>query len=322
MKGNMDRDASFPTTCMSFSFSFGFGLIGRIAFGALFSHGVRKGSRQDKRVKGRGAHIGAMTWGTSAGGTPTWALNSRRIVLANRITTVSYPKVPILYTSSTNRAVAIMMEYLRHKKAKPSQETLQVPEEPPAPLLNEDDEAFLQRIAEEGPPPPLPRRPPLPARPLDLPVVGEVETNDMQLVLADYPIEIDDPKEIPLPQTPATTGDAPPVPEDENESTEERKDKGETKDKSKKKRAKWSFLRRDSRDNKRKSQKAAATDLMGAAQGVKPPDAQPNEGGNVSDDEAKKEEDEMTSLLEQLNLAAVDNRVFSMSKESQELLNK
>ena len=215
-----------------------------------------------------------------------------------------------------------MMEYLRHKKAKPSHETLQVPEEPPGPLLNEDDEAFLQRIAEEGPPPPLPRRPPLPDRPLDLPVVGEVETNDMQLVLADNPIEVDDPMEIPLPPTPATTGDAPPVPEDENESTEERKDKEKTKDKSKKKRAKWSFLRRDSRDNKRKSQKAAATDLMGATQAVKPADAQANGDGNVSDDEVKKEEDEMTSLLEQLNLAAVDNRVFSMSKESQELLNK
>jgi len=211
-----------------------------------------------------------------------------------------------------------MMEYLKHKKAKPSQ-SLQEPEEARGPLLSEEDEAFLQRIAEEGAPPPLPeRRPPLPERPLDLPVVGEVEHNNMQLVLVEDPIEVDDPKDIPLPTTPDPARDVPQTSEDEHSSREDRKDKG----KSGKKRAKWSFLRRDSRDSKRKSQKAAATDLMSAAEAIKPPDTQPNEDSNVSDQEAKKEEEEMTSLLEQLNLAAVDNRVFSMSKESQELLNK
>jgi len=213
-----------------------------------------------------------------------------------------------------------MMEYLKHKNSKQSHGTLQAePEEARGPLLSEEDEAFLQRIAEEGTPPPLPeRRPPLPERPLDLPVVGEVEHNDMQLVLVEDPIEIDDPRDIPLPTTPDPPRDAPPTSEDEHSSKEQGKDKG----KSGKKRAKWSFLRRDSRDSKRKSQKAAATDLMSAAEAIKLPDTQPNEDSNVSDQEAKKEEEEMTSLLEQLNLAAVDNRVFSMSKESQELLNK
>ena len=222
----------------------------------------------------------------------------------------------------TNRLLLVtvkMMEYFSHKKAKKNTETLQEPKESQGPLLSEEDEAFLQRIAEEGTPPPLPeRRPPLPERSLDLPVVGEVEENNMQLVLVDDPIEIDDPEETPLPEAPDTPRDAPPAFEGEKSSKEEEKDKV----KSGKKRAKWSFLRRDSRDSKRKSQKAAATDLMSAAEGLKSPDAQLNEDGNASDQETKKEEDEMTSLLEQLNLAAVDNRVFSLSKESQELLYK
>lgn len=83
--------------------------------------------------------------------------------------------------------------------------------------------------------------------------------------------------------------------------------------------SRWSWLRRDSRDSKRKT---TATDLMSAAEGLKSPDAPPNEDGTVSDPEAIKEEEEMTSVLEQLNLAAVNNRVFSVSKESQELLHK
>lgn len=212
-----------------------------------------------------------------------------------------------------------MMEYLRHKRAKHNHETLEEAEESQDPLLSEEDEAFLKRIAEEGTPPPLPeRRPQLPERPLDLPVVGEVEANDMQLVLVDDPIEVDDPKEIPLPETPATPRDASSTYEEEENVANE--DKGKAKNG--KKRARWSFLRRDSRNSKRKSQKAAATDLMSVAQGLKAPDAHPNENSNVSDQEAQKEEDEMTSLLEQLNLAAVDNRVFSISKESQDLLNK
>ena len=61
---------------------------------------------------------------------------------------------------------------------------------------------------------------------------------------------------------------------------------------------------------------------MSAAEGLKAADAQPNEDGVVSDPEAKKEEEEMAAVLEDLSLAAVNNRVFSISKESQELMRK
>ena len=61
---------------------------------------------------------------------------------------------------------------------------------------------------------------------------------------------------------------------------------------------------------------------MSAAQGLKAADAHPNEDHIVSDPEARKEEEEMAAVLEDLNLAAVNNRVFSISKESRELMHK
>ena len=46
------------------------------------------------------------------------------------------------------------------------------------------------------------------------------------------------------------------------------------------------------------------------------------ENGSPTDRETKKEEEDMTVMLERLNLAAINNRVFSISDETQELLQK
>ena len=195
-----------------------------------------------------------------------------------------------------------MMEYFSAKRARskspaPQHHLSTHTEEKP--VLSEEDEAFLHRIATEGPPPPLP------ARPQDLHEAGETQGNNAQIAL------MNGAQSIPLPDVPDTPDDV--LTTAESGSFE----KGKGKEKAK--RSKWSFLRRDSRDAKRQ---ATATGLMSAAEGLKSPDTQPNEGGQVSDPEAKKEEEEMTSVLEELNLAAVNNRVFSISKESQELLHK
>ena len=205
-----------------------------------------------------------------------------------------------------------MLKLLTRNKSQKQEQIV----EPEQPVLTEEDEAFLQRIAEEGTPPPLPaRRPHLPERPLDLPVVGEPEGNEAQLILYEA-------KDTPLPEVPDTPIVRTPLvlseDEEETSANKKRKELG----KSPVKKTKWSFLRRDSRDSKRKSQAVAATDLMSAAEGLKPLDTQLNEDGNISDHEMHKEEQEMTNVLEQLNLAAVNNRVFSMSRESQELLRK
>ena len=202
-----------------------------------------------------------------------------------------------------------MMEYFSSKRARSKSPA--PPTQIESPVLTEEDEAFLARMEET--PPELPERPapPLPTRPQDLPHVGETEGNNAQVAL------MDGSQNIPLPDVPDTPDDV--------LTTAEPDEMGQGNPKGKEKegkKSKWSFLRRDSRDVKRKNKEATATDLMSAAEGLKSADAQPNEDHTVSDPEAKKEEEEMASVLEQLNLAAVNNRVFSVSKESQELLRK
>ena len=202
------------------------------------------------------------------------------------------------------------MEYFSSKRARSKSPA--PPLQVETPVLNEEDEAFLARIETEGTPPELPERPapPLPARPQDLPQVGETEGNNAQIAL------LDGSQNIPLPNVPDT-------PDGILTTAEPDEIEGNAKGKQKEgRKSKWSFLRKDSRDVKRKNKEATATDLMSAAERLKSADAQPNEDHVVSDPEAKKEEEEMTSVLEQLNLAAVNNRVFSVSKESQELLRK
>jgi len=206
--------------------------------------------------------------------------------------------------------VAAMMDYLRAKRARSRSKSPARTAEAEAPVLTEEDEEFLHRITTEGTPPELPERPapPLPQRPevQDLPETGQVHSNNAQIAF------FNGARDIPLPHTPDVSRTA-------TESEDTGKGKGKEKIHNDWKKSKWSFLRRDSRDQKRK---ATATGLMSAAEGLKSPDAQPNEDGTVSDAEATKEEEEMTSVLDQLNLAAVDNRVFSLSKESQTLLHK
>ncbi|KAL9579052.1 MAG: hypothetical protein Q9212_005329 [Teloschistes hypoglaucus] len=211
------------------------------------------------------------------------------------------------------------MSYFSSKKSRSNSPAGVRPEaiEVEEPVLNDELEAFLHRIATEGTPPPLPERPPpLPARPQDLPVTGEPETNNAQLVL------LKDAQEIPLPSAPET-----PIEETARAIEGEQASNGNTKGKNKeiKKPSKWSFMRRDSRDSKRKAQTATADDLKGIAATLKPSDAaaQPNEiHPDIPDAEAKKEEEEMTAIMDQLNLAAVNNRVFSLSGESRDLLHK
>ncbi len=202
------------------------------------------------------------------------------------------------------------MDYFHTKRSKSKSPMRQQVE---TPVLTEEDEAFLARIESEGTPPALPERPApaLPQRPQDLPEVGETEGNNAQLALYDGS------QNIPLP-------DAPDTPEGiltTSEPDQIERELGKEKKKGGKK-SKWSFLRRDSRDTKRKSKEATATDLMSAAESLRAAGAHPNEDGIVSDPEAKKEEEEMAAVLEDLNLAAVNNRVFSVSKESQELIRK
>jgi hypothetical protein len=192
------------------------------------------------------------------------------------------------------------MEYINYIKAKTHISTAKKSQ---APVLSEEDEQFLNQITSDEKAPPLPTRP----RVLDLPVAGETKGNDAQIAL------MNDAQNIPLPDTPNEVTEEPAMLEGSAKALED----SATARKHRKTKSTWSWLRRDSRDANRK---ATAAGLMDVAEGVKPAGAKPNEDGVVKDPDAKKEEEDMTIVLERLNLAAVNNRVFSISDETQVLL--
>ncbi|KAJ9660169.1 hypothetical protein H2198_002675 [Neophaeococcomyces mojaviensis] len=153
---------------------------------------------------------------------------------------------------------------------------------PEKPILSDEDERFLDKITTQENPPPLPV-----AR----------HGGDAQLALLDGAQNIALPPETPseLSEEPKHLTDIPP----EKQSS---------------KKATWSWMRRDSRDSKRQS---TAEGLHDIAENLK---SSADEGEDPEAAEVKKEEEEMTTVLDQLNLAAVNNRVFSISDETQELL--
>jgi hypothetical protein len=184
------------------------------------------------------------------------------------------------------------MEYINYIKAKAHVSRAHKSE---TPVLSEEDEAFLNHITSDENPPPLPARPHI----TDLPVAGDTQGNDAQVAL------LDGAQNIALPATPDET------PEEKSWTLEASSKQSPSK------RSTWSWLRRDSR-----SRQATADGLQDIADKMKGPDAVPNEDDIVDDKEAKKEEEDMMIVLERLNLAAVNNRVFSISDETQELLRK
>lgn len=179
------------------------------------------------------------------------------------------------------------------------------------PVLNEEDEAFLTRIISAGPeetPPPLPERP----------ESTTARSTDAQYIL------MHGADSVPLPDAPETPeGEVAKAIEGE-QATTTAPTATDSKVKTKNNRWSWMQIRRSSSRSAARNDTAAG--LQSAAESLKtapkPADAKPNEGGQVAPGEAAKEESEMASVLEQLNLSSVNNRVFSISDESKELLQK
>lgn len=104
------------------------------------------------------------------------------------------------------------------------------------PVLSEEDEQFLNHItSHDEHPPPLPARP----RVQDLPVAGETQGNDAQLAL------MDGAQNIALPETPDEIMSEPEAMQDPTAGSGRSADESAS-------RKTWSWLRRDSRDHKRK----------------------------------------------------------------------
>jgi hypothetical protein len=186
-----------------------------------------------------------------------------------------------------------MLEYLAYKKIKKRQAEKGAEAEAQSPVLTEEDENFLERIVSaEGTPPPLPERivsteetpPALPERPLVLNLeAGDSTNNDEQMVVYGEP------------GTEAETKAEAEAEEKVEKHKRKGKEDGSRKDK--KKSHRFSFLHRSKK----------------SGEGLKPTT-------NVPEEEADKEEDDINRVLDELNLAAVNNRAISISKESQKLV--
>jgi hypothetical protein len=181
-----------------------------------------------------------------------------------------------------------MLEYFKQKRAK---KNISPTDEP---VLTEEDELFFQRLTSEPEGP----APELPPRPQNLPVAGESSTNEQQLILhgdaerssGSLSDSQAGAKKVPLPKSPS------PVEEVDEDG------KGKGKGKGKAKKNPFGFLRRGSATKRRASEE------------VKSPKSPTSE--------SQKEADDLEAVMDQLNLSAVNNRVFSVSKESKEVLRK
>jgi hypothetical protein len=130
------------------------------------------------------------------------------------------------------------MEYISYVKSKAHIGTVKKSE---TPVLSEEDEQFLNRITSHHE-----HAPPLPARPQvqDLPVAGETQGNDAQVAL------LGDAQNIALPETPDEIMSEPEAMQDPITGSDRKSEKKST-------RKTWSWLRRDSRDHKKKVRKSS-----------------------------------------------------------------
>lgn len=175
----------------------------------------------------------------------------------------------------------------------------------PRPLLNEEDANFLERIVSaEGTPPPLPNRPEGWIAGVGL-EAGDATGNNAQMVVRD-----------------GNGTSAEQVPGKHHRHWHQDKGKGKvnetaettgTANTGEKKQSRFAFL---ARNITKKVCRYISTLSKVYANKYQHKESQPV----VTPNEANKEEDDINRVLEDLNLAAVNNRAFSMSKESQQLV--
>ncbi|KAK2805262.1 hypothetical protein FQN50_006288 [Emmonsiellopsis sp. PD_5] len=170
------------------------------------------------------------------------------------------------------------------------------PKTPPAkqqdPVLSPDDEAFLHRVTSPG-------------------EEEEQTGGDAQIAL------MDGAQNIPLPLSPE--GEWGPVGESVKGEEDKEREKSPKDKKGKKGKGPLGWVRHGLEMRKKEN---TAAGLSHIAENLKSPDAKAEGTAVVSAEEVEKEEEDLSAILERLNLAAVNNRAFSISDETQELLKK
>jgi len=192
----------------------------------------------------------------------------------------------------------MVLEYFSLKK-RAKTGTTPAEAEAKSPVLNAEDEAFLKRITTEQQPDPN-------TAVVILDKDGTVKGKNAQEAL------MDGAQEVPLPASP------PPV---EEGKTSGKKDSG--------KRNYWTYLQnkvpplssfKSTDASKHQAKQQAGDNLQDVANAVKSGESLAPPVKVVTAEEAEEEKQEITSILDRLNLSAVNNRAFSFSKESQKLM--
>jgi hypothetical protein len=184
-----------------------------------------------------------------------------------------------------------MLEYFTFKKVKKHQAEKRAESQVQTPLISEEDENFLTHIVSaEGTPPPLPERPRFG------PEAGDSTGNQSQMVIHNGNQEF-------MEQSEATGRGSEKDKEDEQHAAKKSK--------------RFSFLHRSH------TKKASLTVRLPIPRaGSNPTQDKLKPTGPISPSETSREEDDINRVLDDLNLAAVNNRAFSISAESQQLVQK
>ncbi|KAF2097129.1 hypothetical protein NA57DRAFT_57731 [Rhizodiscina lignyota] len=193
----------------------------------------------------------------------------------------------------------MVLEYFTFRKSKGKATEDAQADGAKSPVMNEEDEQFLEKITSESAAPANPENPTI-----ILDNGSKVKGKDAQVALmagAD---------QIPLPASPREGGAA-----------------GDGDGKSKEQRNYWSYMPTIPRTSVdwapyipslprgRSDKQKAAADLASAAEVIKA-----GQEPDLPEDEEKKEQEDLSAVLDQLNISATTKRTFSLSKESQKLM--
>jgi hypothetical protein len=188
----------------------------------------------------------------------------------------------------------MVLEFLTKKK-----EVAKAEQGVKSPVLRKEDEDFLERLTAEAQLPPS-----------ELVLFEGNKSTDAQARL------MDGADQIPLPTSPAEAERTDPL--NSKVAEGQKDDKNKKKDASKRQ-SYLSYIQKRIPFGKEHNRKQAGTDLQTVANAVKAGDSL---APQVSPEEAEKEKQDMTKILDDLNLSAVNNRAFSFSKESQKLFDE
>ncbi|KAJ5692877.1 hypothetical protein N7462_002300 [Penicillium macrosclerotiorum] len=184
---------------------------------------------------------------------------------------------------------------------------------PPNPVLTAEDEAFLQQVTSQPE-----QRPPSDSQ-------ASLQNQGALAGSSQRPILEDGPQNVPLPASPAEEfgkklGEEERKTRDQAENVRTQSEPTQPQDApGPEKKKRWSGMFWKKGPDLKKEKEIGTAD-QGKSQSPAPASRTTSSPENKED--AQKDQEDMTDILERLNLAADNNRVFSISDETQELLRK